>query len=255
MLIPSNPSQNHTSCLWIYLPFGSSCVININININIIVIVISRSTESWIVDLNLGSWSWWWIQDGELWSWIMIPTRLLRYTLCLTHMRQIVICKYGTTEVRKEKWRCELAFLCDITRHLNVLNRRPQEFKFELLNNLFAVDVERAPVDIQMELTNIHCNDTLKAKYDCGRYTVSNLIPEMMPQLRLNAAQILCMFGSKYLCEQLFCVMKMNKNPHKSCLTDAHLHSILRVSTEQNLTQNINELAAKKRCQTSGSGT
>ena len=53
--------------------------------------------------------------------------------------------------------------------------------------------------------------------------------------------------------EQLFSVMKMNITPHRSRLPDAHLHSIVRVSTAQNLTPNINELAAETICQTSGS--
>lgn len=38
------------------------------------------------------------------------------------------------------------------------------KFKFELLSNLFAVDMERAPVNLQMELIDLRCNDTLKAK-------------------------------------------------------------------------------------------
>ena len=52
----------------------------------------------------------------------------------------------------------------------------------------------------------------------------------------------------------LFSVMKMNKNPHRLRLTDAHLHFILTVSTVHS-TPNINALAAKKKYQTSGSGT
>ena len=62
------------------------------------------------------------------------------------------------------------------------------------------------------------------------------------------------LFGSTYLCEQLFSVMKLNKPTHRSCVTDEHLHSILRISSAQSLTPNIEELASKKRCQVSGSG-
>jgi len=226
-----------------------------------------------------------------------------------------------TTELRDEKWRCELAFLCDITMHLTTLNLQLQgrghvithmynavkafqtklrlwetqiqqgnlvhfpccqtltnhvstavfptahfadklgalgteftrqsapNFLFELFSNPFAVDMERASVNLQMELIDLQCNDTLKAKYDSvGAAQFPSFIPEKMAQLLLHAAQMLCMFGSTYLCEQLFSVMKMNKNPHRSRLTDAHLHSILRVSTAQNLTPNIDELTAKKRC-------
>ena len=40
-----------------------------------------------------------------------------------------------------------------------------QRCTFELLSNPFAVDVDSAPVNIQMELIDLQCNDTLKAKY------------------------------------------------------------------------------------------
>ncbi|GLD62749.1 general transcription factor II-I repeat domain-containing protein 2-like protein [Lates japonicus] len=39
-----------------------------------------------------------------------------------------------------------------------------QKKNFELLRNPFAVDVETAPVQIQMELIELQCNGTLKAK-------------------------------------------------------------------------------------------
>lgn len=146
----------------------------------------------------------------------------------------------GSTVLRDEKWKCELAFLADITAHLKVLNLQLQgrdriitnmynavkafqvklllwgrqmhqcnlphfpcsqvmlnqvgatvfpnahfadklsaprtEFawrfgdfevrkkNFELLHNPFAVDVETAPVQIQMELIELQYNGTLKAK-------------------------------------------------------------------------------------------
>lgn len=129
-----------------------------------------------------------------------------------------------------------------------------QKSNFELLHNPFAVDVETAPVQIQMELVELQCNGTLKTEYDTVGPAQSNrFIPDAMPQLHLHAARTLCMFGSTYLCEKLFSVMKTNKTSHRSCLTDEHLQSILRISTTQNLTPNLNELVAKKRCQASSS--
>ncbi|KAM3850917.1 general transcription factor II-I repeat domain-containing protein 2A-like [Vipera latastei] len=234
------------------------------------------------------------------------------------------------TELKDEKWLCELAFLCDITNYLSALNlqlqgrdrvitdmydavkafqvklrlwethmqqgnlshfpscqtiknqvsttafsnaefanklstlqmeftRRfadfeKQKFSFGLLSNPFSVEVESAPVNIQMELIELQCNSTLKGKYDSvGPAQFTRFIPETMPQLRLQAARMLSMFGSTYLCEQLFSVMRVNKSAHRSQLTDAHLHSILRVSTTQNLSPNVDELVARKRCQTSSS--
>ncbi|XP_026582004.1 general transcription factor II-I repeat domain-containing protein 2-like [Pseudonaja textilis] len=235
-----------------------------------------------------------------------------------------------STVLQDEKWLCELAFLCDITKHLTALNlqlqgrdsvitdmydavnafqvklklwdiqmkqgnlshfpccqairnqvsttvfshtyfgdklntlhmeftRRfvkfeGQKFNFELLSNPFAIDVRKAPVNIQMELIELQCSSTLKAKYDSvGPLHFSRFIPKAMPQLRLQAARMLCMFGSTYVCEHVFSVIKVNKSAHKSLLTDEQFHSIVRVSTAQNLTSNIDELVSKKIGQTSAS--
>uniref|UniRef100_A0AAR2IK74 SPIN-DOC-like zinc-finger domain-containing protein n=1 Tax=Pygocentrus nattereri TaxID=42514 RepID=A0AAR2IK74_PYGNA len=228
------------------------------------------------------------------------------------------------TILRDEKWKCELAFLADITAHLNALNLQLQGcdrmitdmydavkvFQVKLLlwekqmhqSNLphfpccqvmlnqvgptlfrnthfadklsavrtefarrfgdsekqkknFAVDVETAPVQIQMELIELPCNETVKAKYDpAGPTEFIHSIPATAPQLLLHAART-CMFGSTYLCEKLFSVMKTNKTAHRSRLTDEHLQSILRVSIARDLTPNINEPVAKKRCQASNPHT
>ncbi|XP_031655934.1 general transcription factor II-I repeat domain-containing protein 2-like [Oncorhynchus kisutch] len=237
-----------------------------------------------------------------------------------------------TAELREQKFLCELAFLCDISSHLDALNlqlqgrgriitdmyaavrafktklclwenqmlqgnpchfpccqsikaqistavfpcaqfaeklsvlaaefsRRFADFdaqkcKFELLSNPFAVDVENAPTNIQMELIELQCNDTLKSKYEAvGAAQFPRFIPDTMPQLRTQAAQMLSMFGSTYLCEQLFSSMKMTKTTHRRRLTDEHLRSILRISSAQSLSPDIDELASKKRCQVSGLGT
>lgn len=131
-----------------------------------------------------------------------------------------------------------------------------QKCRFELLSNPFAVDVENAPTNIQMELIELQCNDTLKSKYDAvGAAQFPRFIPDTMPQLRTQAAQMLSMFGSTYLCEQLFSSMKMTKTTHRRRLTDEHLRSILRISSAQSLSPDIDELASKKRCQVSGLGT
>ncbi|KAL0163337.1 hypothetical protein M9458_042733, partial [Cirrhinus mrigala] len=177
-----------------------------------------------------------------------------------------------STVIRDEKWLHELAFLCDITKHLTALNlqlqgrnrvitdmydavkafqaklrlweiqmqqgnlchfpccqtitsqasnaafpnahfadklstlraeftRRfadfeAQKFNLELFSNPFAVDAEKAPANIQMELIEVQCNSIRKAKYDTvGPAQFPSFIPETMPQLRLQAARMLCMFG------------------------------------------------------------
>ncbi|CAF87089.1 unnamed protein product, partial [Tetraodon nigroviridis] len=85
---------------------------------------------------------------------------------------------------------------------------------------------------LQMELIELQCNDTLKSKYDAvGAAQFPQFIPDTMPQLRTQTAQMLSMFGSTYLCEQLFSSMKMTKTSHRRRLTDEHLRSILRISS------------------------
>ena len=237
-----------------------------------------------------------------------------------------------TAELRKQKFLCELAFICDITSHLYTLNLQLQgqeriitdmyaavralktklclwknqmlqgnlghfpccqtiktqisttmfpcaqfaeklsalgaEFtqrfvdfdvqkcRFELLSNPFAVGMENAPTNFQMELIELQCSDMLKSKYDAvGAAQFPHFIPDTVPQLRTQAAQMLSMFGSTYLCEQLFSFMKMTKTSHRSRLTDEHLCSILRISSAQSLCPDIDELASKKRCQVSGLNT
>jgi hypothetical protein len=58
------------------------------------------------------------------------------------------------------------------------------------------------------------------------------------------------MFGSTYMCEQLFSIMKINKNELRSNLTDEHLNSILKINSTH-LNFDINALVSQKRCQIS----
>ena len=88
-----------------------------------------------------------------------------------------------------------------------------QKSRFELLGNPFAVDVESSPPNLQMELIDLQCNDALRAKYAAvGAAEFAHFLPDTMPQLRIQAAQTLSMFGSRYLCEQLFSLMNLNKH-------------------------------------------
>ncbi|CAF88181.1 unnamed protein product, partial [Tetraodon nigroviridis] len=149
-----------------------------------------------------------------------------------------------TTQLRDERFLCEMAFLCDITSHLNAVNlqlqgrgrvisdmyrtvkafqtkrtlweaQMPKEnrfadfeapkSRFALLSNPFAVDVESSPPNLQMELVELQCNDALKANSAAvGAAEFVRFLPDTMPQLITQAAQTLSMFGSTYLCEQLF---------------------------------------------------
>ena len=99
-----------------------------------------------------------------------------------------------------------------------------------------------------MELIELQCSETMKSKCESvGAAEFPRFIPDTMPHLRSQDAQTLSMFGSTYLCEQLFSLMKINKTSHKTRLTDERLHSILRISSAQSLTPDIDELVTKIR--------
>ncbi|KAI5618373.1 general transcription factor II-I repeat domain-containing protein 2-like [Silurus asotus] len=121
-----------------------------------------------------------------------------------------------------------------------------QKCRFEMLSNPIVVDMKRASTNLQMELIELQCSDTLKLKYDsvCAAHFPC-FLPDTPLQLHAQAAQILSVFTSTYLCEQLFSLMKMNKSPLRS-LTDEHLHSILRISSAQSLNPDMMHLHLKE---------
>jgi len=60
------------------------------------------------------------------------------------------------------------------------------------------------------------------------------------------ATRIMAMFGSTYVCEQLFSFMKRTKTSQRTRLTDQHLSSLIKVGTK---------IVIEKRCQASGQNT
>ncbi|CAI5764610.1 Hypothetical predicted protein [Podarcis lilfordi] len=145
-----------------------------------------------------------------------------------------------------------------VNRLIDEFNRRFSDFKeqnltFTSFANPFNIDVDSAPHHLQMELIELQCNSSLKAKFQDA--TVDDfyrlLPPALMPQLRLQAARVLSMFGSTYLCEQMFSVMNLNKTKLRSRITDDNLHAVLRIATAQDLTPDIDGLTSGKRCQPS----
>ena len=65
------------------------------------------------------------------------------------------------------------------------------------------------------------------------------------PKLVDHAKKIACIFGSTYVCEQLFSKMKFTKNKYRSRLTDSHLNDILCICTS-GFTANIEKIVKKK---------
>ncbi|XP_071060599.1 general transcription factor II-I repeat domain-containing protein 2A-like [Pseudochaenichthys georgianus] len=128
---------------------------------------------------------------------------------------------------------------------------------FQMFADPFSFDAENAPGVLQMELIDLQCNSELKAKFREVNGKADKLgqfmreLPPSFPELSRMFKRTMCLFGSTYMCEQLFSTMNFNKSKYRSRLTDEHLQAILRVSTASSLKPNVAQLCERKRCQVS----
>lgn len=134
---------------------------------------------------------------------------------------------------------------------------RAQQSGFDIFANPFTTDICTAPQHLQMELIDLQSDSGLRAKFqDAAIQDFYRLLPsDLMSQLQRHAARALSMFGSTYLCEQMFSKMNLNTNKHRSWLTDDNLHAVLWTASAQDLKPDIDTLVTGKRCQTSGQKT
>ncbi|KAK7886618.1 hypothetical protein WMY93_026239 [Mugilogobius chulae] len=117
-------------------------------------------------------------------------------------------------------------------------SRRFQDFKIiesemHMVSSPFSFSVNDAPSDVQMELIDLQSDTLLAEKFRSVPLNefYSSLKEENFPHMRRHAQKILVLFGSTYVCEQTFSVMKFNKSRYRSSMTDDHLSAVLRIVT------------------------
>ncbi|XP_050066642.1 general transcription factor II-I repeat domain-containing protein 2A-like [Aphis gossypii] len=150
-------------------------------------------------------------------------------------------------ELSNEKWVLNLAFLTDITTLLNELNTKLQENKIKLFQNPFSVDIDDVESNLHMEVIELQNNDILKNAFKESndlKIFYSSLSEIDFKGIKSFAKKMITAFGSTYICEQTFSILKFRKNKYCSRLSDEHLNAVLRISTS-NLKADINELAGK----------
>ena len=127
------------------------------------------------------------------------------------------------------------------------------ENQFHLFTSPVSIDVETVEDNLQLELIEIQCDSILKQKYmEVGIPNFYNYLSvDRYPNVLCVIRRILAMFGSTYLCEQLFSTLKNNKSAERSRLTNQHVQSILKIATAQQIHPNFEDLVHDKRCQVS----
>lgn len=90
--------------------------------------------------------------------------------------------------------------------------------------------------DLQLELIELQCDNDLKALFEKEHedniekfYQKLDVIK--FKNLRALAQRMLVIYGSTYICEQTFSVMKHNKSKTRPRLTDGHLEAVLKIAT------------------------
>ena len=104
-----------------------------------------------------------------------------------------------------------------------------------------------------MKLFDLQDDSILKEKYrEVGIPNIYSYLGQKYPEVKKFAAEIMCYFGSTYLCKQFFSCMKINKTIHRSRLTVKNMTAIMKVKCAQSLSPNLEKLSAGKRFQVSG---
>ena len=135
---------------------------------------------------------------------------------------------------------------------------RGREQKLALFREPFSLNAEEFDddPDLQLEVLDFQSCSNLKASFrelplEEFYRLVINLNKDQFPKIMENAYFWTVQFGSTYVCEQSFSLMKLTKSKHRSRLTDGHKDCALRLAISP-IVPNLDELVKEKRCQISG---
>ena len=100
------------------------------------------------------------------------------------------------------------------------------ESTFQLLATYFSVDIESVSKEFQVELMDLQYDREMKDAYQNKRRLEDFYLmfsQSRFPRLHRQAAHILSIFGSTYMYEQLFSLMKHCKPSYRSQVSDNNL--------------------------------
>ncbi|XP_006859905.1 PREDICTED: general transcription factor II-I repeat domain-containing protein 2-like [Chrysochloris asiatica] len=106
------------------------------------------------------------------------------------------------------------------------------ENELTLFSSPFSIEIDRVQEELQMEMIDLQYNTVLKAKYDkVGIPEFYKHLWSSYPKYKHHCAKMLSMFGSTYICEQLFSIMKLSKTKYHSQLKSSEWDSVLHITT------------------------
>jgi len=127
---------------------------------------------------------------------------------------------------------------------------RKEEQLFALFVTPFSIPAESVDEGFQLELIDLPCSTSLKDKF---RMTTSliefyqNVPQQQLPKIRKQATKVVSMFGSTYVCENLFSAMNFAKPKFRSCLSDESFRNTLRLMATRNFVPDIELIVSQKK--------
>ena len=118
---------------------------------------------------------------------------------------------------------------------------------FQLFLNPYSINLELVKPELQIEVAELQFNNALNKIYEEKSLVdfYASLDSTDFPKLRKFALGIVSIFGSTYLCEQLFSMMKINKNAYRNRISHDNLKSQLRLISSS-FKPNISSLSQSK---------
>lgn len=146
-----------------------------------------------------------------------VDSFLVKLCLWETHLAQNNLAHFRMLELVSENENDGLNYIPQIKELKTRFQKRFSNFtlyenELILFSSPFSIRIHNVNEEQQMEVSELQCNTTLKAKYpDVEIPEFYRYLGNGYPKHKHHCAKILSMFGSTYVCKQLFSVMKLKK--------------------------------------------
>lgn len=162
---------------------------------------------------------------------------LMKLCLWETHLARNNLAHFPTLKLVSENENDGLNYIPKIKELKAEFQKRVSDFKLYeneliLFSSPFSININNVNEELQMEVIELQCNTILKTKYDdVGIPEFYKCLGNGYLKYKNHCAKILSMFGSTYVCEQLFSVTKLNRTKYCSQLKELEMNSLLHTAT------------------------